>query len=90
MDSPFSFRTRNGPASPRGSGDFAAHSDTEKPAFFTMTKWFKKLDNPFLLAAEGFLAGAVLLWATTPSEVEAQPNRPSAQIEASVPAASQL
>jgi hypothetical protein len=46
-----------------------------------MMKWLKKLDNPFLLAAEGFLAGAILFWATTPASVQAQPNHPTAQAE---------
>lgn len=45
-----------------------------------MMKWFKRLDNPFVLAAEGFLAGAILFWATTPNQVQAQPNPPSGQL----------
>ena len=47
-----------------------------------MIKWLKRLDNPFLLAAEGFLAGAILFWATTPDQVQAQANRPGALLEA--------
>ena len=46
-----------------------------------MMKWLKKLDNPFLLAAEGFIAGAILFWATNPGDAQAQANRPSAQLE---------
>jgi len=54
-----------------------------------MMKWLKKLDNPFLLTAEGFVAGAILFWATTPASVQAQADRPSAQLESRVsPAAS--
>jgi hypothetical protein len=30
-------------------------------------KLWKKLDNPFLLAAEGFVAGAILFWAVAPN-----------------------
>ena len=47
-----------------------------------MRKLLKKLDNPFLLTAEGFLAGALIFWATAPGAVQAQANRPSAQLEA--------
>ena len=47
-----------------------------------MRRFFKKLDNPFLLTAEGFLAGALIFWATAPASVQAEPNRPSAQLEA--------
>jgi hypothetical protein len=55
-----------------------------------MMKLFRKLDNPFLLAAEGFLAGAILLWATTPNSAEAQANRPSAQAETAAGTAASL
>ena len=44
--------------------------------------WVKKLDNPFLLTAEGFLAGALLFWMTAPTDVQARPNRPAASVEA--------
>jgi hypothetical protein len=46
-----------------------------------MIKWFKKLDNPFLLVAEGFVAGAILFWSTGPGAAEANPNRPTAHME---------
>lgn len=35
-------------------------------------KWLKKLDNPFLLGAQGFLAGAILFAATHPDFLERQ------------------
>jgi hypothetical protein len=44
-----------------------------------MMKWFKKLDNPFLLIAEGFVAGAILFWSTSPGSPNAGPNQPTAQ-----------
>jgi hypothetical protein len=50
-------------------------------ALSAMMKWLKKLDNPFLLMAEGFVAGAFLFWATTPASVQAQANPRSAQLE---------
>jgi hypothetical protein len=34
----------------------------------------KKLQNPFALVAQGFVAGAILFWTTAPSEPDA-PNR---------------
>jgi len=55
-----------------------------------MIKWLKKLDNPFLLAAEGFIAGAFLFWATSPGGVQAQANRPSAQAESPAQHAAKL
>jgi hypothetical protein len=36
----------------------------------------QKLQNPFALVAQGFVAGAVLLWATSPSDAQ---NAPSPQ-----------
>jgi hypothetical protein len=33
-------------------------------------KWLKTLNNPFLLGAQGFLAGAVLFFATHPDAVD--------------------
>ena len=33
-------------------------------------KWLKKLNNPFLLGLEGFLAGAVLFFATHPGAAD--------------------
>ena len=49
-----------------------------------MRKLFKKLDNPFLLAAEGFIAGAILFWATNPESLQARPERPVAQLESGI------
>jgi hypothetical protein len=46
-----------------------------------MIKLFRKLDNPFLLIAEGFVAGAILFWSTSPGSAEASPNRPTAHAE---------
>ena len=46
-----------------------------------MIKLFRKLDNPFLLIAEGFVAGAILFWSTSPGSVEASPNQPTARAE---------
>jgi hypothetical protein len=43
-----------------------------------MIKWFRKLDNPFLLIAEGFVVGAILFWSTSPGSAEAIPNQPTA------------
>lgn len=39
----------------------------------------KKLQNPFLLAGEGFVAGAILFFATAPSEDTAPPATSSEQ-----------
>ena len=55
-----------------------------------MRNLFKKLDNPFLLAAEGFIAGAILFWATTPDSVQARADRPTAELEASAARSSSL
>jgi hypothetical protein len=57
---------------------------------FAMRKLFKTLDNPFLLAAEGFIAGAFLFWATTSTSVEAAASKPSAQASAQVEGPSPL
>ena len=55
-----------------------------------MTKWFKKLDNPFLLIAEGFVAGAILFWSTSPGAAEASANRPTAHAESAASSAAHL
>lgn len=39
----------------------------------------KKLQNPFLLVAEGFAAGAIIFFATAPTETEAPQQAPSAR-----------
>lgn len=49
-----------------------------------MTNWFNKLDNPFLLIAEGFVAGAILFWSTSPGPAEASPNQPTARAESTL------
>lgn len=38
----------------------------------------EKLQNPFALVAQGFVAGAILLWATAPSD-EAPQSPPTAE-----------
>jgi hypothetical protein len=44
-------------------------------------KWLKRLDNPFLLVIEGFLAGALLFAATHPDLVDLRPHpAPAAQV----------
>ena len=35
--------------------------------------WLKKLNNPFLLVIEGFVAGAILFAATHPEAIELRP-----------------
>ena len=37
----------------------------------------KKLLNPFVLAAQGFAAGAIIFFATAPSDVDPQQQAPS-------------
>lgn len=46
-----------------------------------MKKLFKRLDNPFLLAAEGFIAGAILFVAVNADTLEARINKPAPQAE---------
>jgi len=41
-------------------------------------KWLKKLTNPFFLGFQGFVAGAVIFFATHPEAVERR-NAPSAE-----------
>ena len=36
-----------------------------------MMKLKEKLQNPFALVAQGFVAGAILFWTTAPAEVDA-------------------
>ena len=48
-----------------------------------MKTLLKKLDNPFLLAAEGFIAGAILFVAVNADSLEARINKPAPQTEAS-------
>jgi hypothetical protein len=39
----------------------------------------QKLQNPLALVAQGFVAGAILFWATVPSDAEPQQSGSSAQ-----------
>ncbi len=48
-----------------------------------MKKLFKRLDNPFLLAAEGFIAGAILFVTVNADSLQARINPPAAQAEIS-------
>lgn len=48
-----------------------------------MARLLKRLDNPFLLAMQGFVIGAGIFWATAPTDVQARPNAPTATSEAS-------
>jgi hypothetical protein len=42
-------------------------------------RFLKKLSNPFALVVEGFVVGAVLFAASTPSLLDAQPTNPRAE-----------
>ena len=46
----------------------------------------QKLQNPFALVAQGFIAGAILFWATAPGDADARPLAPT--IETVAPAVS--
>ncbi|HEY5723048.1 MAG TPA: hypothetical protein VIT45_12070 [Allosphingosinicella sp.] len=48
-----------------------------------MKTLLKKLDNPFILAAEGFIAGAILFVAVNADSLEARINPPASQAQAS-------
>jgi hypothetical protein len=45
----------------------------------TMTKFKKKLLNPFALVGQGFIAGAALFFATAPSDADAPNQAPPIQ-----------
>lgn len=47
-----------------------------------MMKIKKKLLNPFVLVAQGFIAGAVLFFATAPAETDAANQSPPIQAAA--------
>jgi hypothetical protein len=49
-----------------------------------MRKLLKKLDNPFLLIAEGFVAGAILFLATNAGTVQARANQGPAALQSGV------
>ncbi|HEY0150006.1 MAG TPA: hypothetical protein VGB70_13520 [Allosphingosinicella sp.] len=59
------------------------------PAHFwtsgTAMKWLKTLTNPFLLGAQGFLAGAVIFFATHPEAAPELPKAPSEQAKTESP-----
>lgn len=42
----------------------------------------KKLQNPFALVAQGFIAGAILIWATAPRDADASQDAPVEQAAA--------
>jgi hypothetical protein len=46
----------------------------------------KKLQNPFVLVAQGFIAGSIIFYATMPADVDARGSAPSA----SAPAAKEI
>ncbi|HEX8481522.1 MAG TPA: hypothetical protein VF650_06450 [Allosphingosinicella sp.] len=47
-------------------------------------RFLKKLTNPFVLVAEGFVVGAVLFATSTPSLLESAPAAPPAALDSSV------
>ena len=44
----------------------------------------KKLTNPFVLVAEGFVVGAILFASSTPSLIESRPPPAAAALDSSV------
>ncbi len=48
-------------------------------------RFLKKLANPFVLVAEGFVAGAILFAASTPNLVEPSPVPPPALDSSVIP-----
>jgi hypothetical protein len=48
-------------------------------------KFLKKLSNPFVLVAEGFLVGALLFASSTPNLVEPRPAPPPALDSSVIP-----
>jgi hypothetical protein len=55
-----------------------------------MAQLLKRLDNPFLLAMQGFVVGAFIFWMTAPTDVQARSSQPAAQAEAPVAPAANL
>jgi hypothetical protein len=55
-----------------------------KAKAMTVQKLKQKLENPFALIAQGFVAGTILFWATMPEESSAQPIDQSVAAVASV------
>ena len=48
-------------------------------------RFLKKLTNPFLLVAEGFLAGAILFATSTPDLIDSRPAVPPALDSSVIP-----
>ncbi|HEX8225022.1 MAG TPA: hypothetical protein VF605_14480 [Allosphingosinicella sp.] len=48
-------------------------------------RFLKKLTNPFVLVAEGFLVGAILFATSTPSLVDPRPAPPAALDSSVIP-----
>jgi hypothetical protein len=48
-------------------------------------KLFQKLTNPFLLAAEGFVVGALLFATATPGLIDSRPAPPAALDSSVIP-----
>ena len=47
-------------------------------------RFLKKLANPFVLVAEGFLVGAILFATSTPNFIDLRPEPPAAALDSSV------
>jgi hypothetical protein len=53
----------------------------------SVMKWLKKLNNPFLLGAQGFLVGAAIFFATHPEAAHRGPAQAGEQAKAESPRA---
>jgi hypothetical protein len=47
-------------------------------------RFLKKLSNPFVLVAEGFVVGAILFATSTPDLVDSRPTPPPPALDSSV------
>jgi hypothetical protein len=47
-------------------------------------KWLERLANPFVLVVEGFVVGAILFAASTPSPVDSRPAPPPAALDSTI------
>ena len=68
--------SRRAPKEPATQGDGAAGSGAQGSGAGTLVTVMnikKKLLNPFVLGAQGFIAGAILFWATAPGDVDPSP-----------------
>ena len=68
--------SRRAPKGPATQGDGAAGSGAQGSGAGTLVTVMnikKKLLNPFVLGAQGFIAGAILFWSTHPAESSAPP-----------------